>query len=283
MVAKATFNSNSLNTLRYIRINKSNINRSLERLASGRAINRGADNAAGLAIVEELKAESRALEQASRNIDHGVGMIQTAEGSMDEIGNLLGRAFELTVQASNGTYSSDQREMINHELQSVKAEIGRISGGAEFNGQKLLNGNLASSSASQVDIQAGTDSSAESRINMNVIEDMGTASLGIDGIDVSTIENALTSLGSIENAINTVSQSRAQIGALQNRFGSASETVGVRLENLKASESRIGDTDYAQETTALNKNFHLYNASIKTLSVGLVHRNSSGSILDILL
>lgn len=282
LIDRITPNINTLASLRHIRINKLNLNKSLERLATGRRINRGADDPAGLSITETLQAETRALEQASRNIDHGLSMIQTAEGGLSQIGGLLERAFELAVQASNGINSPVQSASLDNEFQTIKAEIERISQSSEFNSQKLLNGELSAGSPSQIDVQVGTDSSEESRISLNVIQDMSPGSLGIDGLDLSTPENSQAALESIQNAISNVSQTRGSIGALQNRFTSAAQGLGISIENIIASESRIGDADFAYETASLKKNMNLLNASLKSLSLATMQGDTKGSILNII-
>jgi flagellin len=282
LIDRITPNINSLVALRNIRINKANLNKSLERLATGRRINRGADDPAGLSISETLRAEARGLEQASRNIGHGLSMIQTAEGGLSQIGGLLERAFELAVQASNGTNSPAQSTALDNEFQTIKAEIDRISQSSEFNGQKLLNGELAPGSATQKDVQVSTDSSAQSRINLNVIENMSPANLGIDGLDLSTPENAQNALSAIENAISNVSQTRGSIGALQNRFTSAAQSLGISIENIRASESLIRDADFAYETANLKKNMNLFQASLKSLALATTQGDTKGSILNII-
>lgn len=282
MIGRVNPDISSLIAIRNIKKNKEDLNRSLQRLSTGRRINRGADDPAGLAISESLNAEIRALEQASKNIDHGVSMIQTAEGGLSQMGNLLGRAMELAVQASNGTNSPAQNSAIDNEFQSIKAEIDRISQSSEFNGQNLLNGELDPGSATQVDVQVGTDGSADSRINLNVIQDMSTQSLGIDTLDLSTPANAQAALSSIQNAISTVSQTRGTIGALQNRFSSAAQGLGITVENMRASESRIADADYALETAVLNKSANLFHASLKSLKIAMTTGETSGTILNII-
>jgi flagellin len=281
MNSSPVLNSLSLSTLRSIRNNQNNLFSSLEKLSSGKRINRASDDAAGLTILENLKSETKALEQASRNIDYGTSLLQTAEGGLNEMGDLLGRAHELAVQAANGTYSSRQRESLNNELQAIKSEIDRLSSSSEFNGKQLLDGEFSPTSP-EVDVQAGTNDSPESRIALNVIEDTSTASLGIDTADISTPGNALSAVESIQAAIATVSNTRGQIGALENRLESAYQNNSVSFENLKTTESRIGDTDYALESARLAKNTQLFQASLKVLSYTNAQESTAGVLLNAL-
>ncbi len=226
----------------------------LAKLASGKGINSAADNAAGLAIAEQLAADISSANQTQRNINDGASLARVAEGATNEISDLLTRGRELSIQAANGTLNDDQRATIQREVDSIKQEINRISGVTEFNGQKLLNGELAPGSSNQVSIQAGIQSTGADRLSANVVEATDTATLGVDSVDVSTQQGALSALSSFDTAISQVNQTRGDIGALQNRLDSSARNLGVFKEGLSQAEGQIRGLDYAQETSSFSRN-----------------------------
>ncbi|MBF0170465.1 MAG: flagellin FliC [Nitrospinae bacterium] len=247
-------NAFSLTGQRNINTSFNRLGGNLAKLASGKGINSAADNAAGLAIAEQLSADIRSAEQAQRNINDGASMARVAEGATGEIGDLLTRGRELAIQASNGTLDNEQRATIQKEVDSIKQEINRISSVTEFNGQKLMNGELAPDAANQVSIQAGIQSGPNDRLNVNVVKATDTASLGVDTVDVSTQQGARDALSSFDNALAQVTQTRGEIGALQNRLDSSARNLGVFKESLSAAESQIRGTDYASETSSFARN-----------------------------
>ncbi len=254
---------------------------SLNKLSSGLRINQAKDDAAGLAIMQQLEADIRSANQAQRNISDGAALTRVAEGGLSEISGLLSRGRELSVQAANGTLSDEQRSTLNNEITAIKDEINRISNVTEFNGQKVLDGSLAPGSSNQVAVQAGVQNTASDRISLNEIESSSTAALGVDSVDISTQQGAQNALASFDNAIGKVASNRAGIGALQNRLDAAASNLSVSTENLTAAKSAIGDLDYASEVSNNRKNQILVEAAVKTLGQSLQgNANIIGSLLN---
>ncbi|PIQ99843.1 MAG: flagellin FliC [Nitrospinae bacterium CG11_big_fil_rev_8_21_14_0_20_45_15] len=256
----------SLNAQRFLGINNDRLAQSVERISSGIRINRGADDAAGLAISEGLRSDIRALKQAVRNANDGISLINTTEGALNEQAGILIRLRELSSQAATGTVGSTERQTIQLEFNALRNEIDRISTTTAFNGQKLVDGSLASSvaSTSQTFIQIGLDSGSDSRINLNEQINLGSITqtgLGIDTLSVSTAAGALTALDTINTALTTVTQGRGKVGAVQNRLVRSIANLGVTVENLSSAESSIRDADIAEEIALLTRNQILVQAS----------------------
>ncbi len=256
----------SLNAQRILGNNNDRLAQSVERIASGIRINRGADDAAGLAISESLRSDIRALRQAVRNGNDGIALINVTEGALNEQAGILIRLRELSSQASTGTVGSTERQTIQIEFTALRNEIDRIANTTEFNGQRLIDGSLAStvSSTNQILIQIGLDSSADSRINLNQQIDLTAitaSSLSIDALSVTSAEGALTALDSINSALTVVTQGRGKVGAVQNRLVRAIANISVSTENLQAAESAIRDADIAEEVALLTRNQILVQAS----------------------
>ncbi len=267
---------------RNIGIANTRLGENLSKLSSGRRIEKAADDAAGLAISQQLIADIKASEQAQRNITDGAALTRVAEGGLSEISNLLSRGRELSIQAANGTLNNEQRATLNTEITSIKDEINRISGVSEFNGQKLLDGDLAPGSANQVAIQAGIQGTSNDRININVVENSDTTALGVDSVDISTQAGALSALSAFDSAITQVTSSRADIGALQNRFDNAANNLSVTRENLISANSTIRDLDYAAETSSAQRNQILSQAAVSVLRSGQQSQSGIiGSLLNI--
>lgn len=249
----------SLNAQRILGINNDRLAQSVERIASGIRINRGADDAAGLAISEALRSDTRALRQAIRNANDGISLINVAEGALNEQAGILIRLRELSSQAATGTVGSTERQTIQLEFTALRNEIDRIAATTEFNGQLLVNGSLASSVASdrQIFIQVGLDSSADSRINLNTevnLNAITASSLGIDVLSVTTAGAALTALETINGSLTIVTQGRGKVGAVQNRLVRTIANLSTTVENLTAAESAIRDADIAEEIALLTRN-----------------------------
>jgi flagellin len=256
----------SLNAQRILGINNDRLSTSIERISSGIRINRGADDAAGLAISEGLRSDIRALRQAARNANDGISLINVAEGALNEQGSILIRLRELASQASTGTVGSTERATIQLEFNQLRNEVDRIAVTTEFNGQKLVDGSLASgvATSSQILVQVGIDNGANSRINLNQQIDLSSITqtgLSIDSIAVSTAAAALTALDTINTAITTVTQNRGKVGAVQNRLTRSIANLGVTIENLSAAESAIRDADIAEEIALLTRNQILVQSS----------------------
>ena len=249
----------SLNAQRILSNNNDRLAQSVERIASGIRINRGADDAAGLAISEALRSDIRGLRQAVRNANDGISLINVAEGALNEQSSILIRLRELASQAATGTVGSTERATIQLEFTALRNEIDRIANTTQFNGQGLVDGSLASSvsSTSQVFIQVGIDSGTNSQINLNTQIDLTavtSSSLSIDVLSVTSADAALTTLDTINTAISQVTQSRGSVGAVQNRLTRSVANLSVSIENLQAAESGIRDADIAGEIATLTRN-----------------------------
>ena len=259
-------NTASINAQRILGSNNDKLAKSVERIASGIRINRGSDDAAGLAISESLRSDIRALRQAVRNGNDGISLINITEGALNEQAGILIRLRELASQAATGTVGSTERQTIQLEFTALSNEIDRIANTTEFNGQKLINGSLAStvSSSSHILIQIGLDSSTNSRINLNEqlgIEAVTASALSVSSVSVTSADNALTALETLNAALTTVTQNRGKVGAIQNRLVRAISNVSVGIENLQAAESSIRDADIAEEVALLTRNQILVQAS----------------------
>lgn len=250
-------NVTSLSAQRTLGVNNEAQAKSLGKLSSGTRIVRSADDAAGLAISEKLKAQIRGQSQAERNANDGISMIQTAEGGLSEIGNILIRMRELSVQAASDTVGDSERAFTDLEYQNLKQEIERISQVTEFNGKKLLDG-----SGETYDFQIGINNNDfQDRIKFNTeMLNSSSANLGVDGLAITNKEGAQDALASLDSAIQKVSGQRAELGAKQNRLTSTVQNLQVSNENLNAANSRIRDTDYAAETAA-NAKLNILNAA----------------------
>jgi len=264
MAVRIFNNIASLNAQRLLGINNDRLAQSVERVASGIRINRGADDAAGLAISEAIRSAIRALRQAIRNANDGISLINVAEGALNEQSGILIRLRELSSQAATGTVGDTERATIELEFTALRSEIDRIAATTEFNGQKLVDGSLASGATNQILIQIGIDSTADSRINLNNevnLTAVTASSLSINVLSVSTAAAALTALDSINSAIAIVTAGRGKVGAVQNRLVRTIANLGVSVENLSAAESSIRDADIAEEVALLTRNQILVQAA----------------------
>ena len=250
-------NTTSLAAQRTLGVNNAKQAKSLGKLSSGTRIVRSADDAAGLAISEKLKAQVRGQNQAERNANDGISLIQTAEGGLSEVGNILIRMRELSVQSASDTVGDSERSFTDLEYQNLKQEIERISQVTEFNGKKLLDGQGES-----YDFQIGINNDDfQDRIKFDTEKlGAGIAQLGVDELEVSSKVGAQDALASLDQAIQKVSGQRAELGAKQNRLQSTVQNLQVSSENLNAANSRIRDTDYAAET-AKNAKLNILNAA----------------------
>lgn len=236
---------------------------SFAKLSSGSRITKAADDAAGLAISEKLKAEIRSTMQANRNANDAISMVQVAEGGLNESSNLLVRMRELAVQAASDTVGDVERGMANLEYQELKQEMERISQVTEYNGKKLLNG-----SGEKFEFQVGTKGGEfENRIGFdsNSISS-GIESLGVNSVEIASKEGAQESLSSIDGAIEKVSSHRAFLGSLQNRLVSTSNNLQTNAENMSSANSRIRDVDYAEETAKQARNSIISSAGASVLA-----------------
>lgn len=256
-------NTASLNAQRNLVDTKLGLDKSLERLSSGYRINRAGDDAAGLAISENLRAQIRGLRQASRNAQDGVSLVQVAEGALNEISSILIRLRELSVQAASDTIGPVERQFLNVEYDQLVSEIDRIADGTEFNGTQLLSG-----TGSILDFQVGTRNDPNiDRLSFDASKaDANSAALAVNLTSVADKASAQNALSAIDSAIVSVSAMRADFGAIQNRLQSTISNLAVSVENLSAANSRIRDVDVAEETAELTKNNILLNAGTSVLA-----------------
>ena len=265
-MARIFNNIASLNAQRLLGVNSSRLAQSVERISSGIRINKASDDAAGLAISEGLRSDIRALRQAVRNANDGVSLINVTEGALNEQAGILIRLRELASQAATGTVSSTERATIQLEFSALRNEVDRIAATTEFNGQKLVDGSLASSvaSTSQIFIQIGINSSADSRINLNEqvdLEAMTSTGLSIHELSVTSAQGALSALSQMDTSISQITAGRGKIGAVQNRLAKSISNLSVGIENLTAADSQIRDADLAHEVAMLTRNQILVQAS----------------------
>ena len=252
----------ALNAQKNLYMTNINAQRSMARLASGQRINHAADDAAGLAISENLKGQIRGMRQANRNANDGISLVQVAEGSLNEVSNMLIRFRELGVQAASDTIGDTERKFLDVEYQQLKSEVQRITESTVYNGYELLNG-----TGGNIDIQVGVNNDAfRDRISFNAgAANSSLEALGMIAESVSTKEAAQLSLGVVDKAMTQVNSIRANFGALQNRLVSTSNNLLIADENLSAANSRIRDTDVAAETSEMTRNNILLQAGVSVL------------------
>ncbi len=265
MSLRINTNVASLNAQRNLYNTTMNLNKSLERLSSGLRINRAGDDAAGLAISENLKSDIRALEQSARNAADGISMIQVAEGALNEVSDILIRMRELAQQASNETLGTAERGYLDTEYEALAAEITRIADSTEFNGTNLLD-----SSASSRDIQVGLSNTAADVITLDFSTDTDATALGVDAaaadLTGANNTNAQAAMALIETAIDSISSTRASFGASQNRLESSIRGIHNSVENLSAANSAIRDVDIAAETAHMTSSQILQQAGVSVLA-----------------
>jgi len=277
-------NSNiaSINAQRNLSRSQIDLERSLDRLSSGLRITRAADDAAGLAISESLRAQVRGLAQAQRNANDGISVIQTAEGALNEISNILIRLRELAVQSSSTAgISNNERSFIQNEFSALQSEITRIASATQFGGRTLLDGSLSGSGNALV-FQVGIfNNSSVDRFSLDV--GSATASgLSVQASDaaISTATSAQAALATIDTALTSVSTLRGNLGASQNRLQSTINNLAVSIETLSSANSRIRDVDVAAETAALTRAQVLQQAGIAVLAQANVSQQVALTLLS---
>jgi len=270
---------------RQLGISGSELNKNLEKLSSGMRINKGGDDASGLAVSEKLRSQIRGLNQAERNIQNGISFIQTTEGYLQETQDILHRVRELSVQSANGIYTAEDRMQIQVEVSQLVDEVNRIASHAQFNGLNILTGAFAR------DNEAGRVMTLQVGANMDQLETvfiqtMTAQALGLISeqnpngmISISTPEAANMSIGVLDNALKAVNKQRADLGAYQNRFEMASKGIAIAAENMQAAESRIRDVDMAGEMVQYVKNMILNQAGTAMLAQA---NTKSQSVLQLL-
>ena len=241
----------AMNAYRNYNNNTSALSKNLEKLSSGYKINRAGDDAAGLAISEKMRAQITGLETAQKNAKDGISLVQTAEGALTEVHDMLNRMVELATQSANGTYDNEtDRANLQAELDQLRTEIDRISDSANFNGIKLFDGSLA---AKGVTLQIGDTSDSFNKINFKLAT-MDPTGLKIQSISIKSATAAGNAISAIKAAINQVSTVRGKLGAIQNRLDHTINNLSVMTENIQDAESTIRDTDVADEMMAYTKN-----------------------------
>jgi flagellin len=253
----------SINSQKNLQRTEKTLGTAMSRLSSGMRITKAADDAAGLSISERLKAQVRGFSQAQRNANDGVSLLQTAEGALGEIGDMLTRMRELAVQSANGTLGTDERSSLNDEFGALRSEIDRIANATEFNGIQLIDGSLSSGVAMQVGI---ANVAANDRISITLTDADATA-IGITGgMALTTATTSQNSIVLIDSAITNIANRRGDIGAVQNRLTTTVNNLQTMQENLSAANSRISDADVATESASFARTQILMQAGLSVLS-----------------
>jgi flagellin len=255
-------NTASNNAINNLNRNTRSLSSSFRKISSGLRVSKAADDAAGLAVAENLEAASRSAKVAMRNTNDGISIISTAEGAANEVGSILKRMRELAVQSSSETLDDDERAYIQDEFTELTEEVDRISAVTEFNGLQLSDG-----SDTQLQVQVGVDNSADDRITIT-LGDLTASTLGVDtgSVDLSASGSAQTAIDTIDAAIDSVSSYRSKFGAVENRLNSALNNLENYTENLQSAESQIRDADFAYETAEMSKNQIMQQASTSVLA-----------------
>lgn len=263
MGMRITTNVPSLNAQRNMTSNTREMTKSMAQLSTGSRITKAGDDAAGLAISENLKAQIRSYGQASRNANDGISMIQTAEQGMGEVSNIVTRLRELGIQASSDTVGEVERSFIQKEVDSMKSEIQRVAQSTTFGSRKLLDG---TGGVYDVHIGTGANESTDWIAYDSSVSNVQTDNLGISDLDFSSKEGARAGLAALDTAQSNVNGSRATLGALQNRLTTTIDVLGTMNENMSAANSRIRDTDVAATSSELARNNVLLQGNVATLS-----------------
>ena len=263
-------NLTAMNSNRMLGMTQSAQAKASEKLSSGYKINRAGDDAAGLSISEKMRKQINGLDRASTNAQDGISAVQTAEGALTEVHSMLQRMNELAVQAANGTNSTSDRDAIQAEVDQLLDEIDRVAQTTKFNETYLLNGSgkadtLLHSQAQTLSLHVGADSFTSNKIELK-ISSMSASTIGVSGISVATVGSATNAIDNITNAIQMVSKQRSALGAIQNRLEHTIANLDNVVENTTAAESRIRDTDMAEEMVAYSKNNILMQAGQSMLA-----------------
>src|SRR6185369_4670410 len=248
MALRINSNLSALDAQRGLSSVTGRLERNFQHLSTGLRISTAADDAAGLGISERLRAQIASLSQAQRNANDGISLTQTAEGSLNEVSNILIRMRELATEAANGTVSDSDKATLNSEFSDLINEVDRIAQSSDFNNVKLLDGSTAA-----ITFQVGAGVTANDTISVSLTSSLGS-DLGITSLDISSAGSSTTAITAIDSAIDTVSSTRGRLGAAQNRLMSTSANLGVSIESLSAANSRIRDVDVAAETADLTRN-----------------------------
>lgn len=261
-----------------LKATNNSLSKSTDRLSSGKSINRAADNAAGLAISEKLKAQMTSLNRAAANAYDGISMIKTAEGALNNTHAALQDMRELALQASNATLSEVDRNALQAQANQLSKDIDSISENTEFNTQKLLDGSLADGFKLQIDPNAVASGNASSGTEVN-LQSFSAEALGVADLDLTTAEGAAAAIEAIDNAIDTVTSQRVDLGSVQNRIEYSVNNLSIASENLMAANSQIADVDMAEEFSELTRQSILQEAN---LAMQAQANRQSSQILNLL-
>ena len=255
----------SINAQRNLSRTEDDLHSSLAKLSSGMRITAAKDDAAGLAISEKLRAQIRGMAQAERNANDGISLVQTAEGALDQVSNILTRMRELSVQAATGTLGDEERGYLDAEYDKLISEIDRIASVTEFNGQRLLNG----ATSTGISFQVGLSADTMDRITVSIMNTYASAlgsGTALDAQTLSTITGARNAMSVIDAAIQDISGTRGDLGAAQNRLATTVKNLATQRENLSAANSRIRDVDVASETVNMTRSQILMQAGVSVLA-----------------
>jgi flagellin len=262
-------NMSALYAQRQLKVNSGEVDKNMAKLSSGYRITKAGDDASGLAVSEKMRSQIRGLNQAEKNAENGISFIQTTEGFLQNTQDVLQRLRELSVQASNGIYATEDRMQIQVEVSQLVDEIDRIASHAQFNGMNLLTGRFSRDTGNNVTtgsmwfhIGANMDQRERAFIGTMTSKSLGVKDVGSEQIiSLSTMDGANMAIGKLDDALRAVNKQRADLGAYQNRLEYAAKGIAVGAENLQASESRIRDADMAREVVELTKNNILLQAA----------------------
>jgi len=277
-------NMSAINANRVLGNSQADIQKDLEKLASGQRINKAGDDASGLAVSEKMRSQIRGLNQAGQNIQNGISFIQTTEGYLGETTDIIHRVRELAVQASNGIYTQSDRQMIQVEVSQLVDEVNRVASHAQFNGMNMLTGAFAKENGKAMTIQVGANADQNKTI---FIGTMSATALGLQSetaqgkqsISLAAPDQANLAIAKLDEALNKVTKQRSDLGAYQNRFEMAYKGVAVASENMTASESRIRDVDMASQMVSYTKNQVLSQAGNAMLAQANVSTRSVTQLL----
>jgi len=276
MALRINTNVNSVFAQKNLSRTQDRLRSNFEHLSSGLRVTKAADDAAGIAVSENMRAEIKSLHQAARNTQDGVSVVQTAEGTLSEVTDIISRMREMSVQASSGVLQATERAYLQTEYATLQGEIDRISDATNFNGLQLSDGSVAT-----VDVQVGAQNTINDRVTVTLV-DSNTAALAIDTgtVNLGSAANAQASITAMDVAMDSVNSGRADLGASQNQLTSASRNLENYTENLIEAESRIRDVDFASETAELTRNQVFSQAGISVLSQANQSAQSALSLLQ---
>ena len=257
-------NASSINAQRNMMATGRNLNTSIQRLSSGLKVNSASDDAAGMAVTINLRAQIRGFEQAMENANDGIAILQTAEGSYNSISDIMIRMRELAVQASNDSLTNKERAYLDTEFEDLTAELTRISDVAEYNGQLLLDGTAGDGSGNMV-FQVGTRNTTNDQITIQ-LGNQDAATLGVDVLDLTDLANSQTAISTLDTALDTLATDRAILGSKINEMTAAVDNLATTVENLSTANSQIRDADISRESAAFTKNNVLMQSGVAMLS-----------------